>query len=209
MTRLLGRKNPGPIVLPNSPDLTIFGEEDRHHIQRFQDLAKDLRILFVSFRLKGLDGVTLETLQWMKAFEACGARTTLFSGETFIPDLLRDGMAYDDLRLLERQYPRFTEGPAAELTNDILGRGHILDSESGRLNAMVNVMRGDLIEIIEGLGINCIVPENALSFPGNLPFGKALVDATNRCDLFALPHHHDCWWERRRFHVEKGSNLEE
>jgi glycosyltransferase involved in cell wall biosynthesis len=136
------------------------------------------RVGFVSTRIAGTDGVSLEISKWAKIIDRMGVECYFIAGEsdqpaerTFIIDITRRAFG--------------TELRTAQLTNEIM--------------EMTRLIRDKLDASIEHFRLDALIAENALTIPMNLPLGIALVHEVQERPIGCLAHHHDFYWERDRF----------
>ncbi len=148
-----------------------------------------MRALFVSARLAGTDGVSLENAKLVGALEALGFEPHLCAGEldetgppgTLVPALhFRDPVA---LALAERAFGG--REPDASLRDDLRARAAELLI---MLERVVDAVRPDLL-----------VLQNVWAVPMQLPLAEALADLVVARRLPTLSHEHDFHWERQRF----------
>jgi glycosyltransferase involved in cell wall biosynthesis len=147
------------------------------------------RIAFVSTRIAGTDGVSLEIAKWATVIERAGIECYYIAGESDRPDdrsFLIPEAHFNHPAILDISRRSFgVELRTADLTNDI--------------TAMTRVIRDKLDEAIEQFQIDAMIVENALTIPMNLPLGIALVHEVQERSIGCMAHHHDFHWERDRF----------
>jgi glycosyltransferase involved in cell wall biosynthesis len=149
------------------------------------------RVAFVSTRIAGTDGVSLEIAKWAEVIERTGIECCYIAGESDRPadcSHLIDEAHFDHPRIEDISERAFTlERRTPELTDDIV--------------EMTNVIRNKLEAAIKQLDADAIIVENALTIPMNLPLGMALVELIQETGIPCIAHHHDFYWERERFLV--------
>ncbi len=144
---------------------------------------------FISTRLAGTDGVSLETAKWAKVFESEGFCCFYFAGE------------------LDREpevcYPvpeaHFTHPEIKDIYHksfDVTVRDRLI---SERIHKMVRVLKDHLYEFIDKFEIDLLIPQNVLTIPLNIPLGIAITQVIMETGLPTVAHHHDFYWERDRF----------
>jgi hypothetical protein len=150
-----------------------------------------LKIGFLSTRLAGTDGVSLETHKWADVAQRLGHQVFYCAGQldddapnpTLIPELhFRDAMA----KAIGRQVFGSTEPPNA------LAR---------RLERATERIGSYLEDWLKATGIDVLVVENALAIPMHVPLGLALVRGIQETGIPTIGHHHDFFWERQRFRL--------
>lgn len=149
------------------------------------------RVAFVSTRIAGTDGVSLEIGKWAEVLERMGIECYYIAGESDRPDdrtYLIEEAHFTHPEILSISHRAFeAERRTPELSNDIV-----------RMNRL---LRDKLQRAVEQLGVDALIVENALTIPMNLPLGMALVMEIQEQGIPSLAHHHDFYWERERFLV--------
>jgi glycosyltransferase involved in cell wall biosynthesis len=149
------------------------------------------RAAFVSTRIAGTDGVSLEIGKWADVLERMGIECYYIAGESDRPDnrtYLIEEAHFSHPEILNISRRAFEdERRTSQLTDDIV--------------KMDLVIRDKLREAVDALGVQALVVENALTIPMNLPLGMALVAEIQEQGIPCLAHHHDFFWERERFLV--------
>lgn len=144
---------------------------------------------FISTRLMGTDGVSLETTKWVEVFEARRFTCYYFAGELDTPP--------------ERSYlspeAHFRHTAIHEINQSVFGvdeRGRYLTDQ---IQSLKNKIKDDLYAFIGKFDIELLVIENALAIPMNIPLGLAITELLSEIKMPAIAHHHDFFWERQRF----------
>ena len=147
------------------------------------------RVGFVSTRIAGTDGVSLEIAKWAAVIERMGIECYYVAGESDRPaeqSFIIPEAHFNHPVILDISRRAFgVELRTAELTNDMM--------------AMTRVIRDKLDAAIEQFQLDAMIVENALTIPMNLPLGIALVHEVQERPIGCLAHHHDFHWERDRF----------
>lgn len=147
-----------------------------------------MNIGFVSTRLAGTDGVSLETTKVAAIAQQLGHHAYYCAGEL---DANLEGLADPRLHfadeLAKRLHDRaFVEKEtAASLLPDIHKRAQEL--------------KRPLRQFITQHNINYLVMQNAFAIPMQLPLAQALAELMAELKLPGLAHSHDLYWERPRF----------
>ncbi len=144
---------------------------------------------FVSTRLAGTDGVSLETAKWAKVFENEGFASYYFAGELDTPP--------ECSYLLEEAH--FSNPEIKDIYGNCFGvtlRGRYI---TDKIHVIKNKIKTHLYQFIDKFNITILVPENALTIPLNLPLGLALTEVISEIGMPTIAHHHDFFWERQRF----------
>lgn len=147
------------------------------------------RVGFVSTRVAGTDGVSLEIAKWAKVIEREGIECYYITGESDRPaerTFLIPEAHFNHPAILEISRRAFgAELRSPELTNEIM--------------AMTRTIRDQLDAAIDQFELDVLIAENALTIPMNIPLGIALVYAVQERPIGCVAHHHDFFWERDRF----------
>ena len=154
------------------------------------------RIGFVSTRLAGTDGVSLETVKWSNTLTDLGYECFYFAGESDWPE--------------ERSYvvpeAHFQHSVIEELNVDLFD-DYVRSSEtSQKIQKLRDHLKGHLHEFASTFDLELLIVENALSLPMNVPLGLALTDLIAETNLPTIAHHHDFTWERERFAVSAADD---
>lgn len=150
-----------------------------------------MRIGFISTRLRGTDGVSLETDKWRRVLQRMGHETFFCAGG--LGGYAQKGTL---IPLLHFAHPRILE-----LTRRTFGTGAKRDKN--RLQADIERLTAELCpplrRFILDNRLDLIIVENALAIPMNLPLGSCLTRLIADLNIRAIAHNHDFFWERERF----------
>ena len=152
---------------------------------------KTKNIGFVSTRLAGTDGVSLETAKWASIFEGEGHLCFYLAGE-FDKD-----KPHERSLLIEEahfQYPAIEE-----ISRGCFGVTVRDASITKKIHQMKNELKKHIYEFIRDFKIDLLVPENVLAIPLNIPLGLAITEVVAETGIPTIAHHHDFFWERKRF----------
>lgn len=147
------------------------------------------RIGFISTRLQGTDGVSLETRKWDEVLTDLGYETFFFSG-------LSDWHP-ERSRVVPSAY--FLQPAIHALHKEIFrdaSRRRGLTADVGEIKGGI---KSELYRFIEDFGIDLLIPENALAIPMHIPLGLAITELIAETEMPTIAHHHDFYWERPRF----------
>jgi len=152
-------------------------------------MKKTLRFGFIGTRFAGTDGVSLETRKWVRVLEAEGHSCFFFAGKSDWPSE-RSCLADEaDFR-----------NPGIAAVSQGLFEAN---ARSSAISASVYRLKTHLKARLEGFvaefGIDLLIAENVLSLPMNVPLGLALTEYLAEHATPTIAHHHDFFWERRRF----------
>ena len=152
--------------------------------------SKKLNIGFLSTRLAGTDGVSLEVQKWVDVLETMGHTAHWFAGKLATPperSMLSERAFFEhpDIHLLQRTL----FGLSAERPPEI----------TALVTRIKDELRRDLDTFVERFAIDLLIPQNILAIPMNIPLGLAITEFIEEKNLPAIAHHHDFAWERARF----------
>jgi len=152
---------------------------------------------FISSRISGIDGVSHEIEKWAAILERNGYSCYYCAGEIdrdpelrFILDEAH--FKHPDIMLINRSVLGKTTRPR-EIT-DLIRR------LSGRIKEKLD-------QFIDAFGIDCIIAENSLAIPMNIPLGVALTELIAETGIPTVAHHHDFAWERERYLVNAAGDF--
>jgi len=157
-----------------------------------------VRIGFVSTRLAGTDGVSLETRKWSSILTALGHECFYFAGESDWPE--------------ERSYvvpeAHFNHTDIRALNADLFDNYMRSPQTSQRIQALQWHLKAHLYEFVRSFDLGLLIVENALAIPMNIPLGLALAELIAETHIPTVGHHHDFGWERKRFKVTAASDYQ-
>lgn len=155
------------------------------------------RVAFISTRIAGTDGVSLEIAKWAHVIEKMGVECYYFTGESDRPKdrtALIEEAHFNHPEVLDISRGAFeSERRTSQLTDDII--------------RLASVIRDKLNQAIKEFEIDAVIAQNALTIPMNLPLGVAIVEAVQEGGLPCVAHHHDFYWERPRFLVSAVDDI--
>ncbi len=146
---------------------------------------------FVSTRLAGTDGVSLEAQKWADILTKLGYECFYFAGESDRP--------VDHTYLVPEAH--FKHPAISALSQDLFGRQTRSARTSQVIQAFKDHIKTHLYEFTQQFEIDLLVVENALSLPMNVPLGLALTEFIAETNIPTVAHHHDFAWERKRFSI--------
>jgi glycosyltransferase involved in cell wall biosynthesis len=147
------------------------------------------RLGFISTRIAGTDGVSLETAKWAEVFESEGFECFYFAGELDRPP--EKSMLYEKAH--------FKHPVIKELHRQCFGVTVRNRSITKQIYALKVEMKDALYEFMEKFDLEILVSENALTIPLNIPLGLALTEVISETGIPTIAHHHDFFWERQNF----------
>ena len=154
------------------------------------------RIGFVSTRLAGTDGVSLEVRKWVHVLQNLGHECFYFAGESEWPE--------------ERSYvvpEAHFEHPAIKQLSKDLFDDYVRSPETSQaVESIKNHLKHHLHLFIRRFELDMLIVENAMAIPMNVPLGLALTEIIAETCIPTIGHHHDFAWERPRFAVRAADD---
>ncbi|MDY6951091.1 MAG: glycosyltransferase family 4 protein [Thermodesulfobacteriota bacterium] len=147
------------------------------------------RVGFVSTRIAGTDGVSLETYKWYQVLERNGYECFFFAGELDTPK---------ETSFLEPK-AHFEDPDIVETNTRCFGKTTRSSSLSAKIEELKDHLKSRLYEFCRQFDIGLLIPENALAIPMNIPLALALTELIAETGIPTVAHHHDFSWERKRF----------
>ncbi len=147
------------------------------------------RVGFVSTRIAGTDGVSMETFKWYQILERNGYECYFFAGELDTPpgrSFLEPKAHFEDHEILE-------------IHSVCFGNTTRKTSLSARIQEIKDELKSRLYEFCNAFNLDLLIPENALAIPLNIPLGLAITELVAETGMPTVAHHHDFSWERKRF----------
>jgi len=149
------------------------------------------RIGFIATRFSGTDGVSLEAQKWATLLTHMGHACFYFSGESDTPDEVSHivpeaHFKHPDIQSIY-QVAFFQRARPAEITH--------------RIHRVKDHLKRQLELFISEYKLELLLVENALAIPLNIPLGLALAELIAETQSITIAHHHDFFWERKRFLV--------
>jgi len=145
---------------------------------------------FISFRISGTDGVSLETKKWAEIFSRFGFENFFMAGELDTPAdhsfiVPETHFKHPEALRLYRQSFDGTENRPRKLSQDI--------------HTFRNLLKDRIYEFIDKFNLDLLIPENTLTIPLHVPLALALTEVIAETNIPVIAHHHDFFWERKRF----------
>jgi glycosyltransferase involved in cell wall biosynthesis len=151
---------------------------------------------FISTRIAGTDGVSLELEKWADVFKKFGWTSYYFAGELDRPP--------------ERSYlveeAHFTHPEIKAIHNKVFGVTTRERALSKKIYQLAIKIKDHLYDFVKKFDIDLIIPQNALTIPMNIPLGIAITEFIAETHIHTIAHHHDFYWERDRFMVNAVSD---
>jgi glycosyltransferase involved in cell wall biosynthesis len=158
--------------------------------------SKSRRIGFVSTRLSGTDGVSLEVRKWVSILTGLGHECFYFAGESEWPE--------------ERSYvvpeAHFRHSEIQTLQTDLFDDYIRSPETSQQIRKINDHLKEHLRQFVRDFDLELLIVENALSLPMHVPLALALTELIAETCLPTIGHHHDFAWERQRFAVSAADD---
>jgi glycosyltransferase involved in cell wall biosynthesis len=155
-----------------------------------------VRIGFVSTRLKGTDGVSLEVRKWAEVLTGLRHECFFFAGESDWPS--------------DRSYvvpeAHFNHPEVLRLSVDLFDDYVRTPETSRRIDTLKTYLKTELHRFIQQYAIQLLIVENAMAIPVHVPLGLALTEVIAETSIATIAHHHDFAWERSRFSVSAAED---
>lgn len=149
------------------------------------------RIGFISTRFAGTDGVSLEASKWAHVLAQDGHQCFWFAGE------LDRNAAHSFLA----PEAHFKHGQIAHIAGDVFGKTRRDPRMTDLIHNMRVALKNQLQAFMRQFAIDLFVVENAMTIPMNVPLGLALAETIAETRMATIAHHHDFFWERKRFAI--------
>jgi glycosyltransferase involved in cell wall biosynthesis len=149
------------------------------------------RIGFVSTRFLGTDGVSLETDKWAAVLERLGHTCFYFAGSS-------DG-APERTRIVPEAL--FKHPDVHAIYTVAFSNRARPPAVTRRIHELKDFLKSQIYAFVRDFGIELLIVENAVTIPLNLPLGLALTEFIAETCFPTIAHHHDFFWERKRFLV--------
>ncbi|MGA4645335.1 glycosyltransferase [Limisphaera sp. 4302-co] len=147
------------------------------------------RIGFISTRLKGTDGVTLEARKWARILEDMDHQCFWMAGELDAPPEVSHHVPL----------AFFGHPEIADLQSRLFGVTTRSRETTDRIQAIKQQLKEEIYRFLDRFNIEVVISENILSLPMHVPLGLAMVEVLAETGLPTIAHHHDFTWERERF----------
>jgi glycosyltransferase involved in cell wall biosynthesis len=146
---------------------------------------------FISTRIAGTDGVSLETEKWARIFEKEGLTCYYFAGE----------LDRDPKRSFLVEEAHFHHPVIQEINKNCFGVEQRDRSLTAQIHRIKSLLKDQLYQFVDEYNIDMLVTENCLTIPMNVPLGLALTEFISETGINTIAHHHDFFWERQQFMV--------
>jgi len=158
-----------------------------------------MKIGFISTRLSGTDGVSLEVNKLDKILQEMNHETFYCAGELgrVTPEsYLAPRMSFNHPEIREIQQAAFSR--RSEVDDSTLLKN---------IDQLAAGLRQEIRAFVEEFDLDALFTQNAQSLPMNIPLGVALTEFLEGNSFPTIAHHHDFWWERQRFRRSRVENI--
>lgn len=160
-----------------------------------------MRIGFISTRLSGTDGVSLEVQKWAAVLHRMGHKLYYCAGE--LGDYAQPGKLIEKLHFANRAIHALSQEAFGSDTTEPQDGEKIAD----QIYKMADELRSPLRRFIRSNRLDLIIVQNALTIPMNLPLGVCLTGLIAELGISTIAHHHDFFWERQRYQTNNILDL--
>lgn len=151
-----------------------------------------MRIGFISTRLAGTDGVSLETQKLAAVVRRLGHKVFYCAGEL---DADVPGMLIPEMH--------FRDQTAVVLGERAFGGPEPDPVLAAALAERAAELKRPLRRFLDDYRIDYVISQNIFAIPMQLPLAQALTELLEETNLPGLAHNHDLYWERERFLVNR------
>ena len=159
-----------------------------------------MKIALIHFRVYETDGVSLEMDKWKKAFESLGHEVIYISGSP-----ARNNDLFVKFLDYKSEYNQIIHKNAFESFTDFDTEWEFLDF-IGQYNEKIYT---ELKELIIFNSIDLLIPNNISSLAYNIPVGIAVARLAKEHITEIIYHHHDFYWERKRYSKPTFKSIKE
>jgi glycosyltransferase involved in cell wall biosynthesis len=152
---------------------------------------KNKNVGFISTRLAGTDGVSLETAKWADVLGKAGLECFYLAGELDRPA--------ENSFLVEEAH--FAHPAIIEIQKECFGVNVRKPLVTEQIHRAKDRLKKQIYKFVNNFEIDVLIPENVLAIPLNIPLGLAITEFISETGMPAIAHHHDFFWERNRFLV--------
>jgi glycosyltransferase involved in cell wall biosynthesis len=166
-----------------------------------------MRIGFISFRLAGTDGVSLETAKLAAILHRLGHEIFAFAGELDEPAIDLDPLHVPLAGRKRFGLAHFTHPDIVWITEHAFREGPWGDDLRLRMGRAAAILTDALRAFVNQYALDLIVPENVFAIPLNLPLSLALKKVVAESGIPTVAHHHDFYWERAQYAAPAAADL--
>jgi glycosyltransferase involved in cell wall biosynthesis len=152
-----------------------------------------MNIGFVATRIAGLDGVSLEITKWAEVLRRMGHTPYFCAGE--LGEYAQPGMLVPEFH--------FRDPEASAIHDEAFGGADESRELYRRIARAAAPLKDSLYQFVDRYRLDWIITQNAQAIPMQIPLGVALRDFIAETHIPTVGHHHDFYWERERFIVNR------
>ena len=158
-----------------------------------------MRIGYISFRLSGTDGVSLETAKIAQVLHRMGHKNFYFAGELDPRGAVAGPIAapVEDSMLVPQAH--FTCPEVLWITEHAFGKTERHPEFFQQLEALVRPLKKLLHQFIEQYELELLIIQNVFAIPMNIALSKAIYEVIAETGIHTISHEHDFYWERERY----------
>ena len=146
---------------------------------------------FISTRIAGTDGVSLELEKWAEVLKRNRFDCFYFAGE----------IDRDEEISFKVDEAHFEHPEVYDISKSLFGATNRTRKISKNIQRIQEKLKSALYDFRKKFKIDLIIPENALTIPLNIPLGIAITEFIAETGIPTIAHHHDFYWERDRFQI--------
>ncbi|MFQ5732891.1 MAG: glycosyltransferase [Planctomycetaceae bacterium] len=152
---------------------------------------------FISTRLSGTDGVSLESSKWAEVLWHHEHVSYWYAGKL------------DRAPEISMEVPEafFRHPENVEIDRQSFGTLQRPADLTSRINDLAEFLKRTLYDFVEKFNINVLIAQNSLCIPMHIPLGVALTHFIAETEFPVIAHHHDFYWERDRFSVNSVADF--
>lgn len=175
-------------------------------------MKNSFNIMFISGKLGGTDGVSLEVDKWIESFISQGHKIFTLAGKYICPIenvKLENQFHIDDIRFDHPEQLEIEQEVFPFIKNNHPVIDHkkqpkeIIEKIESRGKEIAEIM----LSYITENNIDLIIAENTNAMPMSMIGGMGVYILATKMKIATLFHHHDFWWERSRFSSNKIESL--
>lgn len=144
---------------------------------------------FISTRFAGLDGVSLEANKWAEVLRSKGCSVYFMAGM----------LDADSTKSYLAPKAYFKHEEIIEVQDAIFVEKKRTPEISRKIQRLKEELKAEIENFYSKFGFEFLVVQNALAIPVNIPLGLAITEFIIESGIPTIAHHHDFFWERKRF----------
>jgi len=151
---------------------------------------------FISTRIEGTDGVSLEIEKWAHVLERNDFDCFYFAGTC--------DREPEKTMVVPEAF--FNHPEIKEIQDKCIGTTHRSAETSAKIRKLSNFLKSNIYTFINTFDIHLLIVENALAIPMHIPLGLAITEFIAETCFPVIAHHHDFYWERDRFLINAAKD---